>query len=120
MAVHDHDSISRRGEVQKSVAVAFLVLAWFFIALRVWTRTFVIKNFGWDDSTMILAGVGTRSMTMTGQHLSADMMHQALFTIYCAAMIYIEAHGGGSHIANVTDLSNLTKVLHDQMDSFVD
>lgn len=47
------------------MAIAFLVLAWFFIALRVWTRTYVIANFGWDDTTMLLAGVGTRSFHCT-------------------------------------------------------
>ena len=43
--------------MQGSVAISFLVVTWFFIALRVWTRTCLIANFGWDDSTMILAGV---------------------------------------------------------------
>jgi hypothetical protein len=57
MAVHDKESIQRRGKVQGDVAISFLVVTWFFIALRVWTRTYVISNFGWDDSTMILAGV---------------------------------------------------------------
>ena len=57
MALHDANSLTDRGKVQANVALAFLVLAWFFIALRVWTRTYVIANFGWDDSTMVLAGV---------------------------------------------------------------
>lgn len=40
------------------ITVAFLILGWIFILLRVWTRTRVIANFGWDDSIMVLAGVG--------------------------------------------------------------
>lgn len=57
MAVHDSQSLSSRGRAQANVAVVFLTLAWAFVALRVWTRTYVISNFGWDDTTMILAAV---------------------------------------------------------------
>ncbi|KAF2008983.1 hypothetical protein BU24DRAFT_402303 [Aaosphaeria arxii CBS 175.79] len=56
MAGHDNASILRTGEQQANIAIAFIVLAWVFIALRVWTRTYMIANFGWDDATMILAG----------------------------------------------------------------
>ncbi|KAF2660064.1 hypothetical protein K491DRAFT_589929 [Lophiostoma macrostomum CBS 122681] len=89
MVVHDDASLSSRGAQQANVAIAFLVLAWIFIVLRVWTRTYVIKSFGWDDSTMILAGI--------------------VFSIYCATMLYIEANGGGTHIKDVPQLINLTK-----------
>lgn len=61
MAVHSDDSLSTRVGTQNRTAIAFLVLTWFFISLRVWTRTYVIANFGWDDSTMILAGVRKRT-----------------------------------------------------------
>lgn len=57
MAPHDSVSIARRGEQLESIAIAFLALAWLFVVLRVWTRTYVISNFGWDDATMVLAGV---------------------------------------------------------------
>jgi hypothetical protein len=89
MAVHDDASIASRGQIQAHVAIAFLTLAWFFISLRVFTRTCVIKNFGWDDSTMIFAAV--------------------MFTVYCATMIYLNANGAGTHITSVPDLVNLTK-----------
>lgn len=89
MAVHDDASIASRGKVQSHVAIVFLALAWFFTALRIITRTYVIKNFGWDDSTMILAAV--------------------MFTVYCATMIYLNANGGGTHITSVPDLVELTK-----------
>ena len=39
------------------ITAAFLVLAWVFVSLRVWTRTFLISNFGLDDATMIFAAV---------------------------------------------------------------
>ncbi|KAH7128816.1 hypothetical protein B0J11DRAFT_578987 [Dendryphion nanum] len=89
MTAHDAASILRRGEQQASIAIVFLVLSWIFIALRIWTRTYVISNFGWDDFAMILAGM--------------------IFTVYCAAMLYLEAHGGGTHITTVPDLIRLTK-----------
>jgi hypothetical protein len=57
MAIHTEDSIASRGETQAHVAIAFLALTWIFILLRIWTRTYLISNFGWDDSTTLLAGV---------------------------------------------------------------
>ncbi|KAH9870096.1 hypothetical protein J1614_007018 [Plenodomus biglobosus] len=89
MAPHSSTELSRSGKQQERVTIAFLVLAWLFILLRIWTRTCVISNFGWDDSTMILAGM--------------------MFTVYCAATLYIEANGGGTHITDVAHLQLLTK-----------
>ncbi|KAF2715623.1 hypothetical protein K504DRAFT_367257 [Pleomassaria siparia CBS 279.74] len=89
MAIHDSNSIVSRGETQANVAIAFLILAWIFILLRIWTRTIVISNFGWDDTTMIFAGI--------------------LFTIYCVTMIIVEANGGGTHITSVEDIIKLTR-----------
>ncbi|KAF1994553.1 hypothetical protein P154DRAFT_28509 [Amniculicola lignicola CBS 123094] len=84
MTIHDIDSIARRGEQQWNIAIAFLAIAWVFVALRMWTRTHVIHNFGWDDGTMILA-------TM-------------VFTVYCATMVYLHDHGAGTHITSVAQL----------------
>ncbi|KAI8932863.1 hypothetical protein NX059_010344 [Plenodomus lindquistii] len=89
MAPHSSTDLSRSGQLQERVTIAFLVLAWLFILLRVWTRTCIISNFGWDDSTMILAGI--------------------LFTVYCAATLYIGANGGGTHITDFYHLQLLTK-----------
>lgn len=55
--VHGLDELARAGEQQERITIAFLALAWLFIFLRIWTRTWVIASFGWDDATMILAGV---------------------------------------------------------------
>ena len=54
---HGFDELSQTGEQSERITIAFLALAWFFIILRVWTRTWIIASFGWDDATMILAGV---------------------------------------------------------------
>ncbi|KAF2277266.1 uncharacterized protein EI97DRAFT_314786 [Westerdykella ornata] len=89
MAVHDSGSISSRGRAQTTVAVALLVAAWALVALRVWTRTYVISNFGWDDATMILAAI--------------------FFSVYCSAMLLLEANGGGTHITDISDMNHLIK-----------
>lgn len=36
------------------VAVAFFVLTWFAVSLRIYARAVVIKSFGWDDWLMVL------------------------------------------------------------------
>jgi hypothetical protein len=33
-----------------------------------------------------------------------------IFTVYCAALIYIDANGGGTHVTSVPQLQLLTKV----------
>jgi hypothetical protein len=33
-----------------------------------------------------------------------------IFTVYCGAVLYIEANGGGTHISSVPQLQLLTKV----------
>jgi len=57
MRQHSQTEVDSTGLQQAQITVAVLTIAWFFILLRTWTRTWVISNFGWDDATMILAGV---------------------------------------------------------------
>ena len=57
MATHNDTSLSDRGQQEKAVAIAFLVATWVFVSLRVWVRIHMIRNFGWDDATMVLANV---------------------------------------------------------------
>jgi hypothetical protein len=125
MGVHDDVSLSSRGAQQANVAIAFLVLAWVFILLRVWTRIYVISNFGWDDSTMILAGVRRDFLWRYHWHW---LTLRRSFSPYIAQQCckyknpgselsisdiedrYIEANGGGTHIKDLSQLVNLTKV----------
>jgi hypothetical protein len=58
--VHDFDEVARAGEQSRRIAIVFLALAWFFILLRIWTRTWIIASFGWDDAAMILACVRSK------------------------------------------------------------
>ncbi|KAL5113711.1 hypothetical protein ACEQ8H_008416 [Pleosporales sp. CAS-2024a] len=87
--VHGDESVARSGELAHRIAIAFLVLAWTLVLLRIWTRTFVISNFGWDDFTMILASM--------------------IFTVYCGGLLFIYSNGGGTHVRDVTQLQLLTK-----------
>jgi len=57
MRQHTQTEVDSTGLQQAQITIAVLTIAWFFILLRTWTRTWVISNFGWDDATMILAGV---------------------------------------------------------------
>jgi hypothetical protein len=41
-----------------SATVAVLSLAWFSVILRVYVRSAMMKSFGWDDWTIMLAIVG--------------------------------------------------------------
>ncbi|XP_014554198.1 hypothetical protein COCVIDRAFT_39867 [Bipolaris victoriae FI3] len=72
------------------LVIAFLILAWIFILLRVYTRTVIISNFGWDDTAMVLVG--------------------AIFTVYCGTIIYIYHNGGGTVIADFDQLNHLMKI----------
>lgn len=38
------------------------------------------------------------------------MIVQMIFTVYCAALLFIQANGGGTHVTSVPQLQLLTKV----------
>ncbi|KAF9695326.1 hypothetical protein EKO04_006395 [Ascochyta lentis] len=89
--VHGFDELARAGEQQERITIAFLALAWFFIVLRIWTRTWIIASFGWDDAVMILAGM--------------------IFTVYSGSQLYIEANGGGTHWVVVSEATYLIAMM---------
>jgi hypothetical protein len=55
---HSSADLAMAAEQQQRITIAFLVVSWIFILLRIWTRTCIIRSFGWDDAVMLLAGVG--------------------------------------------------------------
>jgi len=59
---------TRAPELIVSVAV-FLPLALIAVAVRLWVRTRMIRNFGWDDGMMVLALVG---LAIQRKNLSDD------------------------------------------------
>lgn len=59
MSGHTDAQSTSRGHVQVAVAVTFLTLAWVSVAVRMYVRTLMIKNIGWDDWWMLLAAVST-------------------------------------------------------------
>jgi hypothetical protein len=84
--VHGFDEVAQAGEQSERITIAFLVLAWLFIALRVWTRTWIIASFGWDDATMILAGVGFALRFMLIAR--ADALADGLYTLFRITIVY--------------------------------
>lgn len=105
---HGFDELAQAGEQSERITIAFLALAWFFIILRVWTRTWIITSFGWDDATMILAGV---SITVVRAKTCLELTpFQMIFTIFSGSQLYIEANGGGTHVMSYEGLEKLTKV----------
>lgn len=110
MARHSDDSTAKSGEQSERITIVFLALSWAFIMLRIFTRTYIMSNFGWDDSTMILAGVRPKHafITTIGMLISTKL----IFTVYCAALLYIGSNGGGTHISDLSHLQLLTKVIH--------
>jgi hypothetical protein len=42
------------------VSLVLLPLVWVFVCTRIYVRGFAIKQFGWDDTTTVLATVSSR------------------------------------------------------------
>ena len=53
--VTDIATLGTRPNSMIYVSVAFLALTWTAVTLRVWVRAYMIRSFGWDDGTMVLA-----------------------------------------------------------------
>ncbi|KAK8181707.1 uncharacterized protein BKA78DRAFT_362552 [Phyllosticta capitalensis] len=51
--------MANRGDKLMGAAYFFLVLCTILVALRSYTRAFVVRNFGWDDGIMVFALMGT-------------------------------------------------------------
>jgi hypothetical protein len=86
---HGADQVTQANEQLMRTTTAFLVLAWVFVSLRVWTRTFILSNFGWDDAIMIF---------------------EMVFTLFCSSLLYVGANGGGTHVVSFEKFNQLSKV----------
>ncbi|RPA79677.1 hypothetical protein BJ508DRAFT_139525 [Ascobolus immersus RN42] len=51
-----------KGNVHIPIHITLVILATLAIIARVYTRAFVVKNFGWDDNLMVIAWVISTSM----------------------------------------------------------
>lgn len=96
MALHDATSLANRGQQQANVAIAFLVLAWVFLALRIFTRTYVIANFGWDDSTILCAGVMAGRTTRRRCELTVGFL-DFVYRLLLSYVIYRSQRRWNSH-----------------------
>ncbi|KAF2492430.1 hypothetical protein BU16DRAFT_114088 [Lophium mytilinum] len=84
---HTNQDVASRGLEERNVAISFLVATWIFVLLRIYVRGYMIRNFGWDDSIMILANL--------------------IFTGYCAAILHIVANGGGTHLSDLVAINKI-------------
>ena len=48
-----------KAHLMTGFGVTFLVLVWASVATRIYVRLFMIRAFGWDDVTLLLASVGS-------------------------------------------------------------
>ncbi|KAK4542866.1 hypothetical protein LTR36_006055 [Oleoguttula mirabilis] len=71
---------SKRGEVL-AVAIAFSILSWVTVSLRIWVRAGMLKSFGSDDWTMIAT--------------------QVVFTLYLSCQLGGVYYGTGQHLSAI-------------------
>jgi hypothetical protein len=50
-----------------SATIAILAVAWFSVILRAYVRSVMMKSFGWDDWTIMLAIVGVGRLSFAKQ-----------------------------------------------------
>lgn len=49
-----------KAHLMTGFGVAFLILVWTSISLRVYVRMFMIRAFGWDDAILLMSAVSLR------------------------------------------------------------
>lgn len=47
------------------ICCVFLTATWFTLALRIWVRAGLLRNFGWDDGIMALTNVSAFAVLQT-------------------------------------------------------
>ncbi|KAH8727279.1 hypothetical protein GQ44DRAFT_704780 [Phaeosphaeriaceae sp. PMI808] len=90
MVSQNNGSYENSVQILANHPIVFLVFAWTFIPLRLYTRTIIFSGFGWDDAAMIAAGV--------------------FYTVFCAALFALIANGAGTTISSVDDIIYLTQL----------
>ncbi|KAK3065383.1 hypothetical protein LTS18_011906 [Coniosporium uncinatum] len=75
LSSHSAEETRSRGHIQLGVSVAFIILSYIAVTLRLYVRGCMIRSLGWDDYFMVAT--------------------QILFTAFCATTIVIVHNGGG-------------------------
>ncbi|KAF2498898.1 hypothetical protein BU16DRAFT_558936 [Lophium mytilinum] len=78
--VYSPKQLEARELLEKRTVLAFLVVTWIFIILRIYVRGHLIRVFGWDDTWMILA--------------------QLTFTLYSAFFLVLLSFGSSTVMMN--------------------
>jgi hypothetical protein len=63
--------------------VTFLVLVWISVSTRIYVRLFMIRAFGWDDATLVMASVSSGSIKTKVFELTLCSSHSLPFVLAC-------------------------------------
>lgn len=91
-----------------------LPLSWLSVGLRVFTRTFLIKSFKWDDWFMLAGQVslgGEVDLLALPYRLDRLTLPQIVFTAFCVFLILGVRSGIGRHNAAITDVETEVQAL---------
>lgn len=88
----------------KTVAAVFMTIATISVMLRCYVRGWLVKAFGWDDGSMVLAAV-IYSFRWSGNDM---LMIQVFYVMFSACMIGGTLYGTGYHFANLEPENRVT------------
>jgi hypothetical protein len=54
-----------KARLMTGFATTFLVLVWISLSTRIYVRLFMIRAFGWDDATLVMASVSLEASEQT-------------------------------------------------------
>lgn len=87
-----------------AVAATFMTLAFITVVLRCYVRLRLVKAFGWDDGSMVVAMVShesLRSKWCLVEDSNVLIKTKAWYIMFSASMIGAGLHGNGRHWYNV-------------------
>jgi hypothetical protein len=86
-----------RGPKMAAVSIAFVVIAWLFVSMRIYVRGWMIKALGMDDWLMITTLVGSYNDGMYVANFA-----KVLFTLNNVSILVGISHGTGKHMSILT------------------
>lgn len=94
----------QRALAVKTVAAVFLSVACVSVILRCYVRGWVVKGFGWDDGSMILAMVGLQSQSTRNRQAHK----QAFYAMFSGCMIGGTLYGTGRKFEHLDAFQRVT------------
>jgi hypothetical protein len=103
---------SRQGKADVAIAAVlglFLGLAYIFVFLRVYVKTFLTKSWGADDYLLLISLVMHTTSTIIS--CFRNLTSQVFFTTYCACSLSGIHYGTGRHLDDIP-LENIPRALY--------